>query len=124
MDDIIKKYGWWKIVGGVYYISGILGLVAGIYHGTLIGGVILGVIDLLIGRAFTRESLLVFRIVRVLLILSVMGFLLAGFGGNFGLSLVNEAGVVDTVRDYLSLFSLATFVMLWKDLRKKNQVKW
>jgi hypothetical protein len=123
MNKLINKYGWWKITAGLYYLSGALVLVDGALNEISLGLVILAGIDFLIGRAFWQESIIVFRIVRILLLLSVVALVFEIMQGNGGFNLF-LGGLVETVQMYVDLFALISVAMLWKKLRAEKKVKW
>lgn len=119
------NWDWWIIVGVSTIVFGALPVVYSLFSGSnLFASLILWGIEVLIGKAFIRESFLVFNIIRWLIILSIL-FLISGFiidPTRYGFAGVEISW--DGLDSLLSFVNMIFFIMLWRKLRLEKKISW
>ncbi len=135
LHDEKGAWDWWVVSGLLFIISGLEILLLEFNDNNLMGGIIIGGINILAGIALTKYSLFVFRFLRILFLGSFFFAILAIITGSSGLDttigmkeLIENQTPWISMLGYMNLFlnlgMLGSLIMLWKKLRREKIVKW
>ena len=128
-------WDWWAISGLLFIISGLEIFLLEANDNNMMGGIIIGGINLLAGIALTKYSLFVFRLLRILFLGSFFFAILAIITGTSELDttvgmkeLMENQTLWISLAGYLNLIlnlgMLGSLVMLWRKLKQEKKVNW
>lgn len=115
---------WWVVTGIIYIVYGIWPILISLGSDNLVGILLIGGVNAVVGMALIQKSKIVFHILRALYLLAASMMIIGIITGNTRVSFFQIGDVVETINSIMSLLSLISLAMLWKKLRAEKIVKW
>lgn len=124
MVEILKRYDWWKVTGMSFIVLGLLILVISGKNDLWFGGVAIGGIGILLGRGLMNNSILLFKLIRVLFLISMSLIVARWARRDLGIASISGGYAIDLLYSFVRIWSLISTAVLWWQLRSKKVISW